>query len=123
MAEPRHDWYLAQWLKHLHKKQADIVRDLDWNKAKISLTASGKQPYTRDDVNEIAAYLNLHPYELLMHPEDAMAMRQLRASAEEIVTLAHQSAATNLTDRRISTLKAQDRIAGGDSVSGTGTDG
>lgn len=89
MAAPRHDWYLKQWLKTLGKSQADIARDLEMNKAKVSLTANGKQPYDRDDINAISEYLNLAPFELLMHPADAMSMRQLRATAEEIVTLAH----------------------------------
>ena len=84
MAAPRHDWFLKEWLATLGKKQADVVNDLDWNKAKVSLTASGKQPYTRDDVNEIADYLHLRPYELLMHPEDAMALRRLRDTAFRI---------------------------------------
>lgn len=88
MVAPRHDWYLKQWLKTLGKKQADIVRDLDWNKARVSLTASGKQPYNRDDVNEVADYLNLRPYELLMHPDDAMSLRRLRA---EMIRLAHET--------------------------------
>jgi transcriptional regulator with XRE-family HTH domain len=91
MAAPAHDWYLKQWLKTLGKKQADIVRDLDWNKARVSLTASGKQPYTRDDINELAEYLNLRPYELLMHPDDAMSLRRLRVGmlrlASEVETL------------------------------------
>lgn len=88
MADPSHDWYLKQWLRTLHKRQADLVRDLDLNKAKVSLTANGKQPYDRDLVNAIAAYLNLRPYELLMHPEDAMNMRQLQADA---IRIAHRA--------------------------------
>jgi hypothetical protein len=79
MAAPRYDWFAAQWLKATGKKQADIVHDLDWNKAKISLMVRGLQPYTRDEVNELSEYLNIRPYELLMHPEDAMALRRLRA--------------------------------------------
>lgn len=88
MAAPRHDWYAKQWLKTLSKRQADVVRDLDWNKARVSLTFNGKQPYTRDDVNEIAEYLNLKPYELLMHPDDAMALRRLR---QDMIRLAHET--------------------------------
>lgn len=95
MAEPRHDWYLTQWLGASHKKQKDIVRDLGWNKAKVSLTASGKQPYDRDDVNAIAKYLNLQPYELLMHPADAMALRRLRA---DMIRLAHENVIRDETD-------------------------
>ena len=87
MAAPHHDWYLKDWLKTLGKKQADVARELDWNKAKVSLTVSGKQQYTRDDVNELAAYLHLRPYELLMHPEDAMALRQLRDDAKRIAAI------------------------------------
>ena len=72
-----------------------MVRELDWNKAKVSLTASGKQPYTRDDVNEVAEYLNLHPHEMLMHPDEAMRLRALRA---EMARLGSQIAPTDESD-------------------------
>ena len=88
MAAPAHDWYLKEWLQTLHKKQADIVRDLDWNKSRVSLMLHGKQQYDRDSVNELAIYLNLHPYELLMHPNDAMALRRLRA---DLLRVAHEA--------------------------------
>lgn len=87
----RHDWYLREWLAALGKRQADIVRDLDWNKSRVSLMLHGTQPYTRDAINEIAAYLNIREYELLMPPEQAMALRQLEASARQIVTIAHDA--------------------------------
>lgn len=79
------DWYLSEWLAYFGKKQADVVRELDWNKAKVSLTASGKQPYFREDVKQITEWLGLRPYELLMHPRDALAIRNMRQSAEQIV--------------------------------------
>ena len=84
---PRHDIYLAAWLKTLKKRQADLCRDLGWNKAKPSLIASGKQQYQRDDVNELAIYLHLEPYELLIHPDDAMALRRLRQDAIKIAAV------------------------------------
>lgn len=87
MADPRHDWYLKQWLKTLNRRQADIVRDLGWNKARVSLMLRGEQPYTRDALNELAEYLHLKPYELLMHPEDAMALRRLRS---DMIRLANE---------------------------------
>lgn len=83
--KPRHDIFLTAWLKSLGKRQADVARDLEWNKAKVSLIASGKQQYMRDDVNQLAEYLHLHPYELLMHPDDAMEIRRLREDALKIV--------------------------------------
>jgi transcriptional regulator with XRE-family HTH domain len=119
MRKPHHDWYLLHWLRTLGKKQADIARDLDMNKAKVSLTAHGKQPYDRDDVNAIADYLNLHPYELLMHPDDAMNMRQLRATAEKIATLAHENDID--LESGISNAMEKRRASKGDSARKTGT--
>lgn len=86
MTPPFHDWYLKEWLATLRKKQADVARDLDWNKARVSLMIRGEQQYTRDAINELAAYLNIKPHELLMHPDDAMALRRLREDAIKIAT-------------------------------------
>lgn len=88
MAQPRHDWYLREWLRASQKKQADVVRDLDWNKARVSLMLRGVQPYTRDAVNELAEYLNIRPHELLMPPDEAHAIRRLKA---DMVRLAHEA--------------------------------
>lgn len=91
MASPHHDWYFKQWLEHLNVKQADLVKALDWNKSKASLMFNDKQRYHRDDVNDVARFLQIEPFELLIPPERAMALRQYRASAETIVTLAHDA--------------------------------
>lgn len=48
----------------------------------------GEQQYTRDAVNEVSAYLNLRPYELLMHPDEAMRLRRLR---EDAIRIAHDN--------------------------------
>lgn len=88
MAAPRRDWYLREWLRATNKKQADIVRDLEWNKARVSLMVRGIQPYDRDSVNQIADYLHIRPHELLMHPEDAHAIRRLMA---DMVRLASET--------------------------------
>jgi hypothetical protein len=88
MAEPRHDWYFREWLLASKKKQKDIVNDLGWNKSKVSLMYHGKQAYTREEVNELAAYLHIRPHELLMHPDDANAIRRLK---KEMIRLAHES--------------------------------
>lgn len=88
MADPRPDWFLKEWLTATGKKQADVVRDLDWNKSKVSLMIRGLQPYTREEVNELAEYLKVRPHELLMHPDDAHAIRRLRA---EMIRLVHES--------------------------------
>jgi hypothetical protein len=83
---PQHDWYLKEWLRATGKKQKDLVKDLDWNKSKASLMVRGLQAYTKEEVNQVADYLNIRPWELLMLPEDAFALRRWRA---EMIRIAH----------------------------------
>lgn len=84
MASPDHDWYLAQWLVSLQMKQADLERTTGWDKRKASHLVNGKQPYKRDTVNEAARALHIEPFELLMHPDDAFALRRMRDGAIRI---------------------------------------
>lgn len=84
MAKLQQDWYAPEWLSYFDKKQADLERDLDWNKSKASLIMRGKQRYHRDDVNALSAYLNLEPFELLIPPDRAMSLRQFVTSARQI---------------------------------------
>lgn len=79
------DWYLKEWLASTNTSQAALGRLTDYPKAKVSDLVTGKQRYNRDILNDVAKALNIGPHELLMHPEDAMALRQLRASARQIV--------------------------------------
>lgn len=81
------DWYLKEWLAATHTSQADLVRRTDYPKAKISDLANGKQRYNRDILNDIAHALNIHPFELLMHPSDAMAQRRMKKLAEQMVQI------------------------------------
>lgn len=80
----RHDWYLGQWLYTLSTSQAELERRTGWDKRKASHLVNGKQPYKRETVNEAADALNIEPFELLMHPDDAFALRRLRESAIQI---------------------------------------
>jgi hypothetical protein len=89
------DWFLREWLVHLHKKQAWIARDLDWDRGRVSKLYNGRQPYTRDDVNEISSWLGIEPFELLMSPPQAEAYRQLRDAAALIVAGADAAKAAN----------------------------
>ena len=84
---PTHDWYLIAWCESLGKKQKDLVDDLDWNPSKASLMFKGQQRYHRDDVNAVAAYLGIEPYELLMHPADANAIKRMRTAARQITAV------------------------------------
>jgi len=84
MASPAHDWYLSRWLDATGLKQAGLERLTGWDKRKASFLVNGRQPYRRQEVNEAAAALNIEPFELLMHPEDAFALRRLRTDAIRI---------------------------------------
>jgi transcriptional regulator with XRE-family HTH domain len=81
------DWHLKDWLKSLRVSQAELCRRTDYPKAKVSDLVTGKQRYNRDILNDIAAALHLQPYELLMHPGDAMAQRRFRKAAQELVEI------------------------------------
>lgn len=80
----KHDWYLRQWIETLSTSQAELERRTGWDKRKASHLLNGKQPYKRDTVNDAAQALNIAPFELLMHPEEAFALRRMRADAIRI---------------------------------------
>jgi transcriptional regulator with XRE-family HTH domain len=80
-----HQWYLAEWAKVLGKTQADAVREMGWNKTTASHLWNGKQRYSQDYVDELAIWFGLRPYELLMSPDLAMAIRRLRDAAPRLV--------------------------------------
>ncbi|HAJ03710.1 MAG TPA: hypothetical protein DCX75_08040 [Brevundimonas sp.] len=80
-----HRWYLAEWAAHLGKIQADAQRDLGWPRAKASDLWNNKQRYTQESVDEAAAWLGLAPYELLLPPDEAIGLRQLREAAHAII--------------------------------------
>lgn len=79
----KHHWYLVEWAEQSvpKKTQADAQRELGWNKSTASDLWNGKQRYNQQYVDEAALWLNIKPYELLMHPDEAMAIRRLRAAA------------------------------------------
>lgn len=76
-----HHWYLAEWAKRKGVRQRDAIEKLGWSKAQASDLFTGKQRYTQDLIDEVSAWLRLSPYELLMEPEDALAIRGIFQSA------------------------------------------
>ena len=89
------NWYLRDWMRTLGVTQADLIERTELNKTAISLLCNDRQDYTPEIVRDMAGALNVATYELLMHPEDAMALRQLRRDALQVVrtTEAFQSPA------------------------------
>ena len=84
------DWFLHEWMDTHRVIAADIVRETGWPKSRVSEIVNGKTSYYREIVNELARVLRIHPFELLMHPFDAFAIRRLChvASASAPVGLA-----------------------------------
>jgi hypothetical protein len=86
---PRHDWYFKEWARTLEIRfpHAWLQKELDYSDGKASNVLTGKKRYDRDIINAVADALKIQPYELLMHPEDAMALRRLRESARQIAAV------------------------------------
>ena len=79
------DWYLPEWMASLDMSQADLRRETGWSKAKMSELVNGVSRYNRDVVNLLAHVMHLRTYELLLHPDDAFAIRKIR---ETVVAVA-----------------------------------
>jgi transcriptional regulator with XRE-family HTH domain len=75
------DWYLQDWARERGKRQADLVTDLGWLKNAAHRIWHSRQPYRRDILNQVADWLDVKPYELLMPPKEALALRRLRETA------------------------------------------
>lgn len=78
------DWYLQEWFAALGLIQRDLVTKLDYPTATANALWHGVQRYRRDHIQEVSALLNIRPYELLMPPEEAFAMRRLKAAIAEV---------------------------------------
>jgi hypothetical protein len=78
------DWYLQAWAAYLGKRQADLVSELEMHKNAAHRLWHSRQPYRRQDINAVSAWLGISPYELLMPPKEALALRQFREAAKVI---------------------------------------
>lgn len=79
------DWYLPEWMRTLNVSQATLARECDWPPNTMHGIYHGRTHYYREIVNLIAAKLKIEPYELLMHPDQAFALRRQREDALRIV--------------------------------------
>lgn len=82
------DWFLQEWAASLGKVQNHLVTELGLHKNTANRIWHGVQPYRRDYVNDIAAWLNIRPFELFLHPDEANAIRRMR---EDAITIAHSA--------------------------------
>lgn len=78
------DWYLREWFATAGLKQRDLVTKLDYPPATANALWHGVQRYRRDHIRDVSSLLNIEPWELLMHPDEAMALRRLRSVIAEV---------------------------------------
>jgi hypothetical protein len=99
--KPRYDWYFKDWARTLDIRfpHAWLQKEVGYSDGKASNVLTGKKRYDRDIINEVAEAMKVHPFELLMHPDDAMALRRMRAAAETIAQ-APQQPVLGIIDRR-----------------------
>ena len=70
-------WYLREWM---------AARNLaGWSKATMSALYNHKQDFSPKILKEAAAALGVEPFELLLPPEQANALRALRQHALRVV--------------------------------------
>lgn len=82
-------WYLREWMAATghgaRGGQTWLMNQTGWSRATTSQLMNGEQDLDSRYIEEAAKALNIEKHELLMHPEDAMALRQMRQLAQQIV--------------------------------------
>lgn len=79
------NWYLREWMATMAVSQTVLSDRTELGKTAVSLLYNDRQDYTPAIVRDVASVLGIAPYELLMQPEDAMALRRLRQEALQVV--------------------------------------
>lgn len=78
------NWYLREWMAATNNmSQAALIEATGIDKAVMSLLYNNQQDYSPEYIRDISEALNISSYELLLHPRDAMAIRNMLANAAE----------------------------------------
>jgi len=98
------NWFLQEWMASRgldgRGSQTKMMELTGWSRATMSQLYNGQQDYSPVILKTAAEALNAEPFELLMPPERAMAIRRALASAREIASLAYESPAEPLDGTR-----------------------
>ncbi|AJP72285.1 helix-turn-helix domain-containing protein [Sphingomonas hengshuiensis] len=84
MTEGQPNWFLREWIADKKMRQKDLLDRTQWQKSKLSKLVNGGSNYTRETLNALAVALGIEPYELLMRPERARAIREFEYSAYKL---------------------------------------
>jgi len=84
--KPGVPWYLNEWMAALGiEKQVDLMERTGWSKATASQVVNGSQAFSPPILKAAAEGLGVEPFELLLPPERAMAIRRFYAEAKQVV--------------------------------------
>jgi hypothetical protein len=79
---------LGDWLLRRALRAVDMATALGWDVTRAQRLISGERSYTRADLEAVCSWLEVWPHELLMPPDLAMGLRQLRMAAQMVVASA-----------------------------------
>lgn len=82
-SQPQHDWYLKEWLRSTQTSVTTLEAETGWTHRVASQLVNCRIRWNRDHLLLAAKVLRIHPFELLLHPDDAMHIRRLRAAVDE----------------------------------------
>lgn len=78
-------WFLREWMAACDMQtQVQLMERTGWSKAKASELFNGGQDFNSKTLREAAAAFNARPWELLMHPDDAFALRKQEDALKEV---------------------------------------
>lgn len=92
-------WYLQEWFATQDKIQRTLITELGWLPGKAYKVWHGIQEPKPSEMHDIAAFLNIRPHELMMHPEDAMRIRRLEAAVREVAASEAPVATVAIADK------------------------
>jgi hypothetical protein len=78
---PYDDWFLKEWMRSKDVTQKFLQEESGWTYRITSQLVNRKTRWNRDHLMLAAKILKVRPYELLMHPDDANALKRFRAEA------------------------------------------
>jgi hypothetical protein len=86
MARSDPDWYLPEWIEaqRIEFPHAWLKKETGWSAGKVSNVLTGLKRYDKDIVNIVSRALQIRPYELLMPPPLAYAIRAMREEGPKL---------------------------------------
>lgn len=86
MAKSGPDWFFREWVTALSIRypHAWLQKELGYSDGKASNVLNGTKRYDKNIINDVSAAMKIQPYELLMPPELANAIRVMRKEAPKL---------------------------------------